>query len=117
MTWNVNIIDMAWQDMTWQVSPGHLELYKHRIFAINDSVREAYPTQLVRYELAKGIQDCNMLVVDGDWKKQFEYGPSSCLARVCGKSIIHLDSLKLNIEGPTDPKQLKVAHLFAGWRE
>ena len=66
----------------------------------------------MRYELAKGIQDCNMLVVDGDWKKQLEYGPSSFLARFCGKSIIHLDSLKLNNDWPTDPKQLKVAHFL-----
>jgi len=69
--------------------------------------------QLMRYELANGIQDCNMLVVGGDWKKQFEYGPSSCLARVCGTSIINLDSLKLNNESDwpgTDPKLLKVAN-------
>ena len=71
----------------------------------------------MRYELATDVLDCNMLVVDGDWKKQLEYGPASCLARVCGKSIIHLDSVKLNNAGPTDPKQLKVAHVFAGWRE
>ena len=45
-------------------------------------------------------------------KKQLEYGPSSFLARVCGKSIIHLESLKLNNERPTDPQQLKVAHFL-----
>ena len=53
-----------------------------------------------------------MLVVDGDWRKQLENGPSSFLARVCGKSVIHLDSLKLNNERPTDPKQLEVAHFL-----
>ena len=53
-----------------------------------------------------------MLVVDGNWKKQLEYGPSSFVARVCGKSIIHVDSLKLNTDWPTDPKQLKVAHFL-----
>ena len=68
----------------------------------------------MRYELAKGISDCNMLVVDGDWKKQLEYGPSSFVARVCGKSIIHLDSLRLNNASPTPlvPGQLKVAHFL-----
>ena len=68
----------------------------------------------MRYELAKGISDCNMLVVDGDWKKQLEYGPSSFVARVCGKSIIHLDSLRLNNASPTPlvPEQLKVAHFL-----
>ena len=55
-----------------------------------------------------------IVVVDGDWKKQFEYGPSSVLARVCGKSIIHLDSLKFDNASPTQlaPAQLKVAHLL-----
>ena len=53
-----------------------------------------------------------MLVVDGNWKKQLEYGPSSFVARVCGKSIIHVDSLKLNTDWPTDPKQLKVANFL-----
>ena len=47
-------------------------------------------------------------------KKQLEYGPSSLLARVCGTSIIHLDSLELNNASPTPlaPEQLKVAHVL-----
>ena len=73
-------------------------MFKHRVFAINDSVREAYPSPLVRYELANDIPDCTMVVVDGDLKRQLEDGPSSFLARVCGKFIIHVDSLKVNNE-------------------
>ena len=87
-------------------------MYKHRIFAIDDSVREAYPSPLVRYGLASDILDCTMVVVDGDWKKQLENGPSSFLAGICGKSIIHVDSLKKNNEWATDPRQLKVAHFL-----
>ena len=94
-----------------------LQLYKHRIFAIDERVREEFPRAplngIMRYEAATGISDCNMLVVDGDnWQKQLENGPSSFVARVCGKSIVHLDSVKANHASPTplDPAQLKVAH-------
>ena len=69
----------------------------------------------MRYEAATGISDCNMLVVDGDnWQKQLEQGPSSFVARVCGKSLVHLDSVKSNHASPTplDPAQLKVAHFL-----
>ena len=56
-----------------------------------------------------------MLVVGGDnWQKSLENGPSSFVARVCGKSIVHLDSVKANHASPTplDPAQLKVAHFL-----
>ena len=68
----------------------------------------------MRYDVVASISDCNMLVVDGDWQKQLEYGPSSFVARVCGKSIVHMASLKANNASPTqlDPAQLKVAHFL-----
>ena len=56
-----------------------------------------------------------MLVVDGNWKKQLGASPASFLARVCGKSIIHLDSLELNSASDfpgTDPNLLNVAHFW-----
>ena len=89
-------------------------MYKHRIFAIDESVQEAYHDEFVtpfgpRYELAKGWSDSNMLVVNGDWKKQFEYSPSSVLARVCGTSMILLSSL---VQAAEADIPLNVAHFL-----
>ena len=104
MTWHASIVHDMTCDMKTnklvEANRGFLSSCTNTASSQYVPVRGEYPTSLMRYESAKGTSDCNMLVVDGDWKKQFEYGPSSFLARVCGNSIIHLDSIRLKMLVP-----------------